>query len=290
MNAPEVVSPPIDSRPLVGPNILLMGPGGTGKTYALGTLVDWAQAHEFEVFGLFTENSLETLLGYWRDHGKEVPACFHWQQLLTSPTSLKDLLRASDEVGKMTYEGLTKLVDPNRAKNNPFHKILAACANFKDDRTGKEFGPIDNFTIKQIFFNDSLSETSNAAMKMQVGTKPTASQPDYGVAQSMLMNWLRLITQGIPCPFVLTAHVNRLMDEVLGGSKIMVKSIGKALWDEIPPLFSDVIYTVREGSSFYWDTLAAGADTKTRSLGYRQKITPDFAAIMDVWLKRGGTK
>ena len=41
---------------LSGPKILLMGPSGTGKTYALGTIVDWAAANQKQVFVLFTEN------------------------------------------------------------------------------------------------------------------------------------------------------------------------------------------------------------------------------------------
>ena len=68
--------------------------------------------------------------------------------------------------------------------------------------------------------------------------------------------------------------------------KRYIKAIGKALATEIPTLFSDVIYTTRDGDKFYWDTAAYGVDTKTRSLGYKSKITPDFALIMDVWLKR----
>lgn len=279
-----------DSKPLAGPNILLMGPGGTGKTHALGTLVDWAQANKREVFVLFTEAGLETLKGYWTDRGEEIPACLRWHQTMTQPVSLKALTDAADSIGKLSYEGITKMVDPDRSKNNAFFKILKACADFPDDRTGQKFGPIDAFGVEKIFVNDGLSETANAVMKMVIGSKPTASQPDYGVAQNNLMNWLRLCTQGMTCTFVMTAHVDRETDEVTQTTKIMVKAIGKALATAIPPLFSDVIYTVREGDKFYWDTAAYGVDTKTRSLGYRSKIDPSFAQIMDLWVKRGGGK
>ena len=277
------------TKPLSGPNVLLMGPSGTGKTYAIGTLVDWAAAHSKEVFILFTENGLETLLGYWKDHNKEVPACLHWHQQLTTTLSLKALMTGAELVGKSSYEMLTKMQDPNRAgENNSFYKILSSCADFTDDRTGKKYGPVDNFDRDKIFVIDSLSELSNAAMKMQVGIKPMAAPQDYGVAQQYIIGFLRLLTQGIPCAFVITAHVDRLLDTVTQETKTMVKSAGKALADEIPPLFSDVIYTVREGDKFYWDTAKFGVDTKTRSLGYRSKINPSFSQIMDLWLKRGG--
>lgn len=280
-----------EERALSGPNILLMGEGGTGKTHALGTLAEWCQKNQKEMFVLFTENGLETLLGFWRDRSPpaEVPSCLHWHQQLTVPVSLTSLVDSADKVGKLSYESITKMVDPNRGgENNSFWKILKSCSDFPDDRTGKSFGPIDKWGVERVFVNDSLSETANAAMKMVIGNKPTAAPPDYGVSQNNLMNWLRLCTQGIPCTFVLTAHVDRNIDEVTQSTKLLVKSIGKALYADIPPLFSDVIYTVREGDQFYWDTAAYGVNTKTRSLGYRSKIKPDFAQIMDVWRQRGG--
>lgn len=276
-----------EAKQLYGPNILLMGGGGTGKTYSLGTAVDWAAANSKEVFALFTENSLETLLGYWCDRGKEVPACLHYHQALTKPLSLASLIDGADKVGKLNYESVTKMQDPNRGgENNSFWKLLKALADFPDDRTGKTFGPVDKFGLDKIFIIDSLTELSNACMKMVIGNKPTGSPPDYGVAQNNLMNFLRLVTQGMPCTFIMTAHVDRQVDEIAQTTKTMVKSIGKALATDIPPLFSDVIFTVREADQFYWDTAAYGVDTKTRSLGYRSKIKPDFAQILDVWLKR----
>lgn len=284
---PATVVP--DKRALIGPKVCLMGLGGTGKTYAIGTLVDWASANEFEVAVLFTENGLETLLGYFRDKGREPPPNLFWHQQTTKPISLKALMQTADSVGKLSYEALAKSTDSNRGgDNNAFFKILQSCSNFKDDRTGKELGPIDAFSSKRIFVMDSLTETGNAAMKMQIGSRPMASPGDYGVAQNNLMNFLRLCTQGMECPFVMTAHVDREVDAVTQSAKIMIKAIGKALATEIPTLFSDVIYTTRDTDKFYWDTAAYGVDTKTRSLGYKSKISPDFAQIFDVWAKRAG--
>lgn len=278
-----------DKQTLIGPKVCLMGLGGTGKTHSLGTLCDWAEKNKFEVAILFTENGLETLLGYFRDKGKEPPACVYWHQQTTRPISLKALMLTADNVGKLSYEALAKSVDSNRGgDNNAFFKILQSCANFTDDRTGKVLGGIDSFPLTRIFVLDSLTETANAAMKMQIGARPMASPGDYGVAQNNLMNFIRLCAQGMECPFVMTAHVDRETDAVTQSTKVMIKAIGKALATEIPTVFSDVIYTVRDGVSFFWDTAAYGVDTKTRSLGYRSKILPDFAQIMDVWMKRAG--
>lgn len=291
--ADVLASKPPDERPLAGPNILLLGESGTGKTFSLGTLVDWAAAHGKEVFYLGIENSLETLLGYWRDRGAEVPKCLHWHQVLSQPLSITSLIQQADNIGKFSYESLTKMVDAGRAglgnSTNSFWQILQACADFPDDRTGQKMGPVVGRSDEsRIFIADSFTELSEAAVRMTVGNKPTMAPPDYGVAQKPLMAFLRLCTQGTPGTFVMTAHPAKDKDELSGAIKTTVKTVGTAIQPEIPPLFSDMIYTVREGDQFYWDTAAYGVVTKTRSLGYRSKIKPDFAQIMDLWVKRGG--
>ena len=279
---------------LAGPNVLDNGESGTGKTYALGTLVDWAerQTPKVECFYLDIENSLETLLGYWRTpvDGKPprpVPEILHWHQTRVTPVTLTQMLTAAKDTGDLSYELLTKKQDPNRSSNNAFFKILTAMADFKDDRTGKSFGPVDKFGPDRIFMLDSFTELSNAAAKMVIGSRPTMAPPDYGVAQNHLMNFLRLCTQGIPCTFIMTAHPSRDKDELTGMVRTSVRTVGTAIQPEIPPLFSDVIYSVREGNKFSWDTAAYGVVTKTRYLGYRAGITPDYGQIMDLWKRRG---
>ena len=277
--------------PLSGPNILLMGPGGTGKTWSLGTLVDWCakQSPPKEVFVLFTENGLETLLGYWRDGGKEVPMNLHWNQQLTRPLDIASLMTSAKNLSMLSLESLAKAVDPLRGTSSTsFYKILGTFADFSDNRTGKSFGCVQDWSTDRVFVIDSLTELANAAVKAWIGNKAVMSPSDYGVAQGTLLNFLRLCTQGSAYTFVLTAHVTRETDEVLQTTKTVVKAIGKAQIADIPPLFSDVIYTVRDGTDFWWDTAAYGVDTKTRSLGYRSKIKPDFGQIMDLWVKRGG--
>ena len=85
----------------------------------------------------------------------------------------------------------------------------------------------------------------------------------------------------------LSAQGNWQTNEITGVTQLMTKAIGKALADDIPTLFSETIFTVREGTQWYWDTAAANVDTKTRYLPIASKIKPDFAQIMDKWQERG---
>ena len=186
----------------------------------------------------------------------------------------------------LSYEALTKGQDPDRSTNNPWEKFLRVLTDFPDDRTGQKFGNIGTWDNTRILVNDSLSETANACLRMVIGNKPTTSQPDYGVAQNNLLNWLRYMTQAFEGTFVITAHVQRQTNEVTGVTQLMTKAIGKALADDIPTLFSETIFTVREGTQWYWDTAAANVDTKTRYLPIASKIKPDFSQILDKWLER----
>lgn len=285
-----------EATKLAGPKVLLMGPTGTGKTYSIGTLGDWAQANGKKMFVLGLDQGIEALFGYWTDppprgKGGVVPAVVHWKQLLTAQISLTRQLAAVEKVGKLSYALLCKLVDSERSgANNPFWNILSTCAAPVSDKDGTKFPPVDQWDDSMIFVIDGLSELSNAAMKMQIGSNPTADKPDYGVAQNNLMNFLRLCAQGSRYTFVLISHVSKSLNEISGIQSITVNTIGQAISGEIPTMFSDVIYCVREASEFTWDTAYYGVDSKTRSLGYRSKIKPDFAQIMDLWQSRGGAK
>ena len=278
------------SRPVLsGPKILIIGASGTGKTRSIGTLVDWAarQSPPRNVYVLFTENGLETLLGYWLDAGRQVPANLAYHVVTTKAIPLADLMEAAKKVGILNYKAITEMVDPNRSANNPYYKIMEVLAKFTDDRTGKDCGNIGTWTASDIFVIDSLSELANACFKMVIGNKPTASPSDYGVAQNNLLNFLRYITQGFAPTVAITAHVQRQTDEITGSVKLQTKAIGKAMGDDIPQLFSEVIGAVREGATWWWDTANSSLDTKTRYLPIASKITPDFAQIMDKWVKRG---
>jgi hypothetical protein len=275
------------SQDLFGPKILLIGPSGAGKTYALGTAVDWAAKNDVQVRALFIESGLETLLGYWRDRNLEVPKNLAWHSVTTKAVPLSSLIEAAKKVGLLSYEGLTKSIDPNRSENNPYEALLRALADFPDDRTGKKLGNIGEWKSDTILMMDSLSEIAWSAMKMVIGSKPTASPSDYGVAQNNLINFLRYLTQGFPPTVIMTAHIQRQTDEITGTTKLMTKAIGKAMADDIPQLFSETIGAVRDGGSWWWDTQNPNLDTKTRYLPIAAKIKPDFGQILDKWKKRG---
>jgi hypothetical protein len=277
---------PIDPTPsaLQGVNVLLEGPAGTGKTHAIGTLADTG----LEVFCLFTESGLETLLGYWTDRDLEVPANVHWHVLQRAGGSFATLAEAANQINTYTADALFKMSDPNKSKHNQFVGLLRALADFPDDRTGKKFGAVDGWGPDKCLAMDSLTGINPIAMSLVIGGKAVRSQQDWGIAQDQIDRLLRQLTDGCKCHFILTAHVEREVDQVFGGVKITVATLGKALAPKIPPMFSDVILSVRDGSKFSWSTANAQADLKARNLPIADNIPPDFKPIIAKWRSRGG--
>lgn len=269
---------------LPGVNVLLEGPAGTGKTYSLGTLVDAG----VETFGLFTESGLETLLGYWTDRGQEVPKNLHWHVLKRKAAGFEALVRGAESVNTMSLEALAKMQDPKRMEHNEYVNLLKALADFPDDRTGAKFGAVDQWGPDKCIFIDSLTGMNSIVMSLVVGNKPMKSMADWGLAQDQLEKLLRQLTDGCKCHFILISHVERETDQVFGGVKVTVSTLGKALAPKIPPMFSDVVLAVREGNKFSWSTANALADLKTRNLAIADNLVPSFRPILDKWLSRGG--
>lgn len=280
----ETVTGSQGSSLLPGVNVLVEGPTGTGKTYSLGTLADSG----VDLFVLFTESGLETLLGYWSDRGKEIPANVHWHVLERPPANFATMAEASDKINTWTQEALHKMQDPDRAKHNQFVGLLRALADFPDDRTGIKFGPVDKWGPDRCLAMDSLTGINPIAMSLVVGGKPVKSQADWGIAQDQIEKLIRQLTDGCRCHFVLTAHVEREVDQVFGGVKITVSTLGRALAPKIPPMFSDVVLTYREGTKFLWSTANPGADLKARNLPIADGLEPSFKQIIAKWQSRGG--
>ena len=264
--------------------MLIEGPTGTGKTHSLGTIADSG----VETFALFTEAGIETLLGYWTDRGLEIPSNLHWHVLSRAGQSFTVMASAADKISLYAQEALHKMQDPDRAKHNQFVGLLRALSDFPDDRTGRKFGPVDTWGPDRCLALDSLTGINPIAMSLVVGGKPVKSQADWGIAMSLIENLIRQLADGCKCHFALTAHVEREIDQVFGGVKVTVSTLGRALAPKIPPMFSDVILSYREGNRFLWSTANPQADLKARNLPLADGITQDFGPIFAKWKSRGG--
>lgn len=267
---------------LPGFNVLLMGPAGTGKTYSIGTLVDLG----VETFYLSIEAGMESLLGYWTDRGMPIPENLHWHKLAAPKANLTQMIANAKNINMLNLDSLAKMTDPEKSKHNQFVSLLEALNNFPDDRTGETYGPVNEWDQSHVLVIDGATGISQCAMALVVGGKAVRNQSDWGIAQDQVEKIIRMLCDNCPCHFVLLAHVERETDAILGGVKLMVSTLGKALAPKLPSMFSDVILAARSGDKWQWDTASALADVKTRNLPIKSDNPPTFKAIMDKWQSR----
>lgn len=269
---------------LPGVNVMLMGPAGSGKTHAIGTLVEAG----VEVFYLALESGLESLMGYFSDKGKPVPDNLHWHVLAAPQASFMDMLDNAKKINQLSLESLAKSVDPNRGKHNRFVSILEALNDFPCDRTGQRYGSVASWKPTRALVIDGLTGLGQAAMSLVVGGKPVRSQSDWGIAQDQVEKVLRMLCDNCQCHFVAIAHIEREVDQILGGTKLMVATLGNKLAPKLPPMFSDVILAVRDGTKWTWDTGNAMADVKARNMPFASGQIPSFGPLIEKWKSRGG--
>lgn len=257
-----------------GVNVLLMGAPGTGKTHALRTLVDAG----LEVFIIFTEPGMEVL-------SDTDPDQVHWNYVAPAQPDWDVMAKNAKLVNQFDNATLQKLPGMNKQAYSQFIDVITICADFKCERTGKSYGPIDAFGTDKAFVFDSLSGLNIMCLDLVVGGKPIRTLPDWGIAMDNEEKFLNKLCLGTTCHFILCTHIDRQVDEVLGGIKLMVSALGSKLGPKVPRFFSDVIMTVQQAGEFTWSTASAGADTKARNLPWEDKQNPSFVPIINQWRK-----
>lgn len=272
-----------------GLKIILMGAPGCGKTHAIRTLIDAG----LEVFCIITEgNAFNTILNTDAASDAYKSAVqgdgkLHWRFIKPANRTWDSMMKSAKMLTDFDLSSIQKMAPVDKRQHAQFMEVLATCANFKDDRTGKEFGPIDSFDPeKHVLVIDSLSGLNHMLLSHVVGTKPVKSQPEWGAAIDMELTFTQQLTHMIPVHVVIMAHVIRETDEVLGGIKIMVNAIGKKAPQEIGKDFTDIIYAKREANDYLWSVADLGVDTKATSLKVGGKYPPTFVPLINTWRQR----
>lgn len=267
---------------ILGPKMLLLGPGGVGKSHALSTL----EKAGLEVACVFTEPSgLETLSDITSEEK------FHWMYIPPGSPSMADLANVARYISTMSFKSLTEMGDIDKGKFNQWRDFIAACADFKCQRCGKHIGPLDKLGPGWATALDSLSGMNELAMKLVTGLKPVKSPGDWGVAMDNLGNFVTAFTTGVKCLGVITAHLEREIDPNTGAATFQASTLGQKLAPKIGRFFSDIVLAKRDGKEFSWSTGAFNVDLKARNLPVAtEKLKPDFAPIVEKWHKRIGYK
>lgn len=259
-----------------------MGDSGAGKTYSISSLLRAG----LEVFVLITEpNGLDSLIDAVEKQKLDINK-LHWKVVSPVTMDLNLLETQAKQINSLNFEGIQKLTSGvEKKKCTQLMDLMHAIQNFTCERDGKEYGDVTTWGPDRALVLDSLTGLVTMAVQNTVGLRPTVQLQEYGIIQSMLESTINLLTN-LPCFFVMTAHVEKLVDEVNGGIKMMVFAIGKKLAPVLPRFFSEVVYCYRDGTNFLWSTATSNVNTKQRSLPVSDKIQPDFSPIIQAYKRR----
>lgn len=299
VNKPKPAAEDIETRPTSSvqfvqpPSVLLMGATGSGKTWALSTVVEHTN---LDLFVIITEpNGLDTLLDVW--HTKKLPIeRLHWHYVAPRAAKWDALKQMAKTVNTNSYEDLTKLKQGVAKKESTqFYEVLEQLENFTDDRTGESFGDVTEWTADtnggRCLAIDSLSGLNMMAMAMTIGLKPVAHQGEWGTAMNLEEQLFLTISSSLKVPFILTAHIDKEADEISGAQTIQAAALGRKLAPRLTRFFSEVVLASRGKSrtDFSWSTADVKADLKNRGLEFSSSLAPDFALVWQSYLRRLAT-
>lgn len=277
MNA-ETPSP---SSPLKAPSVLLLGPTGTGKTWAISTLLEAG----LETFVISTEpNGIDSLLDACQQKKLDLSR-LHYSSIQPARSGMSGLLEMAKKVSVMNFESLSKLAPSGQRQRAQWIELLTCLSDFKDQR-GVSYGPVEEFDAGRALVIDSLSGLNLMAMDITVGDKLSAHVGEWGVAMGLLDKLIFSLTSGLRCTFVLVGHLEREFNEVTGQTTLMAATLGKKLAPRLPRFFSEVVLSTRESTKFGWSTSQTGVDLKQRSLPLSDKLEPNFAPVVAAYRKR----
>lgn len=212
--------------------------------------------------------------------GKSIHYCY----LPTSTSSFEEMIARATQVGQLSFDMLKSVKETGRdKKTGEFIDVLRALNNYTSDITGENFGSVDTWGAEDMLVLDSLSGLNVAALRLAVGTAPSPSQAEWGVAMQMEEGLLTRLCQGCRCWFVLTAHPEPEVDENASVTRIYPGALGRKNGPKLGRFFSEVIETRKEGDKFLWATMNKKMALKTRNLPHSENLKPDWKPLVDAF-------
>jgi len=266
-----------------GTNTLITGLVGSGKTYSLSTIIEAG----LDLAVIITDpGGEETLIEAMQKKGLSMDKLFI-KYIPIAGISWETMIKIGQQVNVQSYKDLgDQKYGIETQKHQQFLEVLKTLANFKDDLTGRELGPVDEWGPDKCIAIDGFTGINKMALSLMVGGKPAPHMGEWGVAMNMEEKLIDKLCSDTKCFFVGIAHLEPFFDESQGKKELMPAFLGSKLAPKIPRLFSDVVQAIQEDGKYYWATTSNTVALKHRNLQPSGKLPPTFKPIYTTWKKR----
>lgn len=268
-----------------GPNVLLMGMPGSGKTFSIATLLKAGM----EVFVIFTEQGRESLFEGLKLWGvtEEERKDLHWCSVAPSSPGFRSMRKVMHDINTKEQKDLQgeKMIGQSKEFNQMLD-MVDACGKFIDQH-GEDFGDVTTWSNKRALVVDGLSSINDMCMDLVVGAKPIKTIADWGMAMDAEMRFLKQLVHSTTCTFVLLAHLELNKDEVSGKIHKAPKLLGQKNTYDFGKYFSDVLLCEDKGNNTWtWTANKSNMQLKTRNLDYSKSLEPNFVPLLSNWAAR----
>lgn len=268
------------------PSLLLLGAPGSGKT---DSLVSACEAG-LELFAIITEpRGAESLIDSAMRRKVSLDK-LHYQTIQPTRPGLEKLETQAKLIAVSDQKSLAALPPSGGRSEAQWIKLMTTLKDFKDERTGKSYGPVGSFGPDKCVAIDSLSGLNIMCQDITVGDKVLMNQGEWQIAMNQLSRFIQSIASDLQCFFIMTAHAEPEADAITGATRIMASTLGKRLAPTIPRFFSDVVLAERvvtgNTETFRWSNSAPGFDLKRRSLPLSSQLQPSFGPVVEAYKAR----
>lgn len=268
-----------------GPNILLLGFPGNGKTHSVASLLKAG----LEVFVIFTEQGRESMLEGLRTYKctPEERKRLHWNMVETASPGFGALADIARKINTSNQKALSGMDSISGNKYQQALKLINTCASYVD-QNGEDFGDVSTWGNDRALVIDGLSGVNDMMMDLVVGGKPVKSISDWQIAMDAEMRFVKQLCNDTMCTLVMTGHLDREKDEVTGKLTVTPSLLGTKNGTKIGRLFSDVLFATKADGTFVWRVEdSQNEQLKTRNLPVSNKSYPqNFVPLIENWASR----
>lgn len=264
-------------------SVLLYGQAGTGKTVSILTLLKAGQKIRFQGLESNAFNGMQFAKDKWLAEGHKIPeGALAIAKPLQPKRSLADLIKTTDMAVKTPLKTQRAAIDAKKGDYTGFLNAVKSVNNFIDAETGVDYGSSEDWGDDTTLVIDGLTMLSEMIMAHNIGGKVAINQAEWGVAQVVLKNFLRLLTEQLRCNIILVAHPKKETDLAVGGTKIYPASLGAAMDNWLSTIFTDVVYASHKNGKFVWSTDHPQAVTRATYLPMAKELPQDFNQFFKV--------